>query len=129
MPACRVELHSLRRVLHNVLSNAIKYSYRSGAGRRRYIRVATKRHDQDGRFWALHFENYGVGIQPDELARVFKPGYRGQLAKADNTHGSGLGLADVRGCMQTMGGRVLIDSRVEYGSTYLTNVRLVFATT
>ena len=128
MPAIEIEANLLRRIFHNVMSNALKYSYR-GFKVQRSIRIWCRRHDSSGRLWALAFQNYGVGVLEDEKSLIFDPGYRGILARKESTFGNGLGLADVQHSMQAHGGRAEIDSKPQGGGAYLTTVTLVFPDT
>ena len=128
-PKIELELNSVRRVFHNVLSNAIKYSYSGGGQRDRFIRIWGQRHDATAKLWAVKVENYGIGIKPEEIVDIFKPGYRGILAQQENTFGTGLGLADVQACMQRHGGTARIESRHTHEQTYVTTMTLVFPRT
>jgi len=125
-PAIRVELGAVRRMFHNVITNAIKYSYHSGAGGNRSIRVWSRRHDATGNVWCISVQNYGIGIDADEAQSVFVPGFRGRRALREGVPGSGLGLADVRRAIRRHGGDAQIQSRWLHGDVYLTTVDLLF---
>lgn len=132
LPHIRGVPEELRRAFHNVLSNAIKYSYHSGDGRSREIRVWSKVPFDPGfraaRF-AVIFQNYGLGLTPDELPNVGKPGFRGRQAVAEVPIGSGIGLSEVKKIMALHGGEVRVRSRqVHRDDTepYLTEVSLIF---
>lgn len=126
MPPVYIEVNSIRRVIHNVLANALKYSYTGSNQAHRYVRIWCQRHDREGAFWALRIQNYGIGIEQDEKGRVFDPGFRGRLAKTENVFGAGLGLSDVRASMTRHGGHVFLDSARVHGDTFVTTVTLVF---
>lgn len=126
MPPIYVEVNTIRRVFHNALSNALKYSYSGGDVSSRYIRIWCKRHDARGLDWAVRIQNFGIGIETGELQEVFKAGVRGSLAKRENVFGSGLGLTDIRDAMGRHGGRAYIDSELQYDQVYLTTLTLVF---
>lgn len=126
MPRIEIEELSVRRMFHNILSNVTKYSYRGVSETSRYIRVWCQRHDAAGKHWVIHFQNYGVGICEGELNKVFEPGYRGELARKDNTAGAGLGLSEIRKCIERHGGKVSLRSSLQHGETYLTTTSIVF---
>lgn len=127
MPAIQLEENTVRRAFHNVLSNAVKYSYKTIASvTQRFIRIRHNKYDPEGQLWAIHVQNFGIGIESDEFARLFEPGYRGRLARAENTFGAGLGLGEVLACMQRHRGRFVIKSDRQHDSTYLTTATLVF---
>lgn len=124
----------LQRALHNVLNNAVKYSYHSLPNQPREIRIWSKVPYDPGfrksRF-ALTFENYGLGVLPEELVHVTKPGFRGRQAVAEVPVGSGIGLSEVRKIMTAHGGELKFRSREVHRDehaepTYVTQVDLVF---
>lgn len=124
-PEIAVEVNSLRRVFHNVLTNAIKYSY-SGHRSSKFVRIWGRRHDAHGKWWAMFVQNFGLGFSADERAKLFEPSYRGEAARNERVFGSGLGLPDVRSCMSLHGGKVDIVSRPVEGGAYVTTLSLVF---
>lgn len=124
----------LRRAIHNVLSNAVKYSYRSLPKHVREIKIWSKVPYDPGfrrsRF-SIVFQNYGLGVGPDELDRVTVAGFRGRQAIAEVPIGSGIGLSEVKKIMKVHGGdlklRSLETHKDEEGRpTYLTEVELIF---
>lgn len=123
----------LRRALHNIFSNALKYSYHSIQDRRRNIKVSSRIPYDPGfklpRF-AISFENYGLGLEEDEIQQVLKPGFRGIQAIKEVAIGSGIGLSEVHKIIKLHKGEVKFQSRKLYGegeeSTYLTSVSLIF---
>ncbi len=132
LPAIRGVAEELRRALHNVLSNAVKYSYHSGDGRTREIRVWSKVPFDPGfraaRF-AVMFQNYGLGLTPEELRSVGKPGFRGKQAVAEIPIGSGIGLSEVKKIMALHGGELKVRSRQAHQRETepdLTEVSLIF---
>lgn len=110
MPPMEIETFAIQRALHNIVSNAIKYSYRSSGSRRRYVRIWYKQVDPRGRRWGLFVQNYGIGVLPHEMSRIFTAGYRGELAMADRTYGCGLGLSEARRCIESHGGAIRFKS-------------------
>ncbi len=126
IPAIYLDVHATRRALFNILSNAIKYSYASGAGRARFIRIRESLPDPHGPWWQLMIENYGVGILEHEMPRVFEPGYRGSLAIQDNVLGAGIGLFEAKRCMESIGGRIRLISEQDHDDTSRTRVILLF---
>ena len=85
----------LRRVLTNVVDNALRY------GSHASVRVASGRG-----FTTIVVDDDGPGIPPDEREAVFEPFYRGDPSRSRDTGGTGLGLAIVRQIVEAHGGRI-----------------------
>ncbi|HUX75908.1 MAG TPA: HAMP domain-containing sensor histidine kinase [Anaerolineae bacterium] len=60
----------------------------------------------------------GIGIAPDDLARIFEEFYRTKAAKAFSQMGTGLGLALVKRIVETYHGQIDLQSTVGKGSTF-----------
>lgn len=90
-----VDVLGMRRLLDNLLENALKY------GERARIRLRT---DAESIF--VDIIDDGPGVPGEELERVFEPFYRGEEAVASEKKGSGLGLAVCRSIARAHGGDV-----------------------
>ncbi len=86
---------ALRRLVANILDNAVKYG---GGARCRVCR--------EGEDALLLVEDKGPGIAEDALERMFTPFERGDAARDPSTGGVGLGLALARGIARAHGGDV-----------------------
>jgi len=95
----------LRRVLTNLLANAVKYSPAGGS-----VRVGVGWEVDDGcTEWAwLMVEDEGIGIPEADLHRVFERFHRG--ANVGPIWGTGIGLALVRQVVEQHGGTIAITS-------------------
>ena len=91
---------ALRRVLANLLANAVKFA---APGRRVTVRATAR---AERRVVELRVEDHGAGIPPEERERVFEPFYRGAAAQRNEQPGSGLGLSLVHRVVDAHGGRV-----------------------
>lgn len=100
---------SLTQVLLNLLSNAQRYAYPDGTGGKVEITLACEPNGD----YRIAVRDFGKGIPPENLARVFEPFFttgRGQ-------GGSGLGMAIVYSIVTTqLQGSVAIDSTVDQGT-------------
>lgn len=105
--AARVRLRpgDLEQVLLNLVGNAREAISRGGA-----IRLRT-RSDETG-CWELRVDDDGDGIAPEDLARIFDPGFTTKSGE----RASGLGLWIVRGILEDAGGEIEIESRPGAGS-------------
>ena len=97
-----VDVLGMRRLLDNLLENAVKY------GGRARIRLST---DLDSAIAEVIDE--GPGLPEDEIERVFEPFYRSEAARASDKAGTGLGLAVCRSIARAHGGDVQLVNSIE----------------
>jgi CheY-like chemotaxis protein len=76
---------------------------------------------------SVEISDTGVGIDPDEMARLFEPFYRSPQT-AGMAEGSGLGLAVVRSLVDLMGGTIHVDSRAGQGTSVTVEVPITEGT-
>jgi protein-histidine pros-kinase len=107
-----VDARLVKQVLYNFLSNAIKFS-REGGGDVA-VRVAA---DPDG--WRIEVEDHGIGIRPEDMARLFVEFQQLDSSAAKKFQGTGLGLALTRRIVEAQGGRVSATSEHGKGSTFV----------
>ncbi len=99
-----VSREHLQLALNNLMHNAIKYSFRGAPGRERFVQIAGK---NEGDFYSLSFENYGVGILPHELnSLIFDENYQGKLTDGEYRTGSGKGLFFVKQVLEEHHGSI-----------------------
>jgi PAS domain S-box-containing protein len=99
----------LRKVVTNIVGNAIKFTPRGGR-----VDVACRRHPEGV---VVSVEDTGIGIAADELPKVFDRFYRGAQARSSEIQGAGLGLAIVKSVVERHGGRLDVRSRFGSGTT------------
>ncbi|GAB3853891.1 hypothetical protein GCM10028822_23200 [Hymenobacter terrigena] len=97
----------LRKVLVNLLSNALKYSHENTT-------VTVRATSQDHAL-RLVVQDEGMGISADDQARLFQRFYRAR--NAANTPGTGLGLYIVARYVELMGGSISLQSELNVGTT------------
>ena len=97
----------LRRVLSNIVHNAISFTPRGGS-----IRIAAVRHGMDV---VVSVADFGVAIPPAELPTIFD---RFRHGYATPGAGLGLGLYIARWIVEAHGGRLWAHSEVGRGSTF-----------
>jgi two-component system phosphate regulon sensor histidine kinase PhoR len=109
----------LRRVLVNLVDNALKYSPEGG-------RVEVKVADELERV-RIEVRDEGLGIPASEQERIFERFYRVDPARSRATGGTGLGLSIVKHVARNHGGDVRVLSTPGTGSTF--TLRLPLLTT
>ncbi len=101
------EVH-LRRILLNLLDNAVKYTEKG------QVEVLLEREDGGLTF---SVRDTGMGIADPDLDRVFERFYRGAQARAESPGGTGLGLSIVKHLVELLGGSIRLESKLHEGTT------------
>jgi two-component system, OmpR family, phosphate regulon sensor histidine kinase PhoR len=108
VPGLKADPLLFRRVLQNLLENAVKYS-----PVRSKVRLEVRVEDPAIRFAV---QDQGPGIAAADLAHLFEIFYRGQ--REGDTQGFGLGLATVKRIIDAHGGRIWVDTAPGRGCTF-----------
>jgi signal transduction histidine kinase len=106
LPPIECYAHELNQVFTNLLRNAAQAIPEQG--------TITIRSWAEGAHVVVEVEDTGIGIPPDDLARIFEPGFTTKRARA----GTGLGLAIARQIVERHGGRIRVRSTRGSGSTF-----------
>jgi heavy metal sensor kinase len=101
----------LRRVLNNLLSNAIHYRQREGG----QVRVTAG--NGSGEVW-IEIRDDGIGLDAEQQQRVFERFWRADKARSIRTGGAGLGLAICREIVRAHGGQIKVSSMPGTGTTF-----------
>ncbi|WP_021026856.1 HAMP domain-containing sensor histidine kinase, partial [Comamonas sp. B-9] len=96
--------HALRRILGNLIDNALKYGQRADV----HLRL------QAGHCY-IDVCDAGPGIPEEQLAAVLQPFYRVEASRNRDTGGSGLGLAIAHQLALSLGGTLRLHNRPEGG--------------
>ena len=105
---------ALRRVLNNLVANALKH-----AASGRWLGVSVRPVPADSpREVVVEVRDRGRGIEAADLAHIFEPFYRGRHAIGQQVHGNGLGLSLVKGIVEAHGGRIEARSVPGEGATF-----------
>lgn len=99
----------IRRVIHNIISNAIKYMEKD----RKIIQIRVK---DVGDFIQVEIEDNGKGIASKDLTHVFDRFYRTDVSRNSSKGGSGIGLSIVKKIIEDHGGKVWATSRLGIGT-------------
>ena len=99
----------IRRVIHNIISNAIKYMDKPKG----IIQIRVK---DVGDFIQVEIEDNGKGIAAKDLPSIFDRFYRTDLSRNSSKGGSGIGLSIVKKILEDHGGKVWATSRLGIGT-------------
>jgi signal transduction histidine kinase len=108
----------MRFVFNNLLSNAIKYSPQGGD--------VTLQISSDKKHVCIEVSDEGIGIQPEDLHKIFDAFYRTKAA--DEISGTGLGLAILKRSVELHNGEITVESEIGKGTTFKVNIPIVPAT-
>jgi signal transduction histidine kinase len=106
-----IDTGRLRQVLHNYLSNALKFTPDGGR-----IAVRLKAEGKDD--FCLEISDTGIGIGEEDIPRLFSAFQQLDATSAKRFEGTGLGLALTKRIVESQGGRVGVTSRPGEGSTF-----------
>ncbi len=110
LPAVTIDRTRAERVMHNLVDNAIKYSPRGGD-----IRIFAEL--KNGGL-LVGVSDQGIGISPEDQARLFQRFERLDLNTGKAIQGIGLGLNVCRILVEAHGGKIWVESEPGQGSTF-----------
>lgn len=112
--AMHSDVTKVRQMLFNLLSNASKFTEQGD------IRLLARRETgDDGRDWMVFaVEDTGIGMTPEQQARVFQPFSQADASTTRKYGGTGLGLAITRSFAQMLGGDIALRSTAGIGTTF-----------
>ncbi len=110
LPVAAVDPSLLDRACDNLLDNAAKYN-RPGQP---VILEALVRHGQ----LRVAVTDFGEGVTPEDLARLFEPFFRGDRCRSRRTGGTGLGLTLCKRIVEAHGGRITAQLNPGAGMTF-----------
>jgi signal transduction histidine kinase/ActR/RegA family two-component response regulator len=116
-PYVLADASKLRQILINLVGNAIKFTAKG----RVTMRVRTTVADGANRLMLrFEVEDTGIGIPPQDRARIFDPFV--QVGKHTGQKGTGLGLTISRRFVEMMGGSIAVESTPALGSRFVVEI-------
>jgi two-component system, NtrC family, sensor histidine kinase KinB len=109
-----VDRRALRSILDNLISNALRYTLADGE-----ILLMAEEHKDTVRFTVA---DTGRGIEAERLSRIF------ERFSTFSERGSGMGLALVRRLVESLGGQISVESRLDHGTTFHFTIPVARAT-
>jgi GAF domain-containing protein len=108
LPRVEADERKVKQILYNLLSNAVKFTPDGGR-----VHVRARAENGDVR---IDVEDNGIGIAPDDQARIFEE-FR-QAGRERSREGTGLGLTLTKRYVELHGGRIWVESTPGKGSTF-----------
>jgi signal transduction histidine kinase len=112
LPVVNGERSRFRQIFQNLIDNAIKYM---GDGEVREIHVGCEVKATETEFYV---RDTGLGIDPEDLDKVFYVFRRGKNGASRNIPGKGVGLSCVKSIVETYSGSIWVESEPGKGSTF-----------
>ena len=109
LPVVEADPDRIVQVLRNLLDNAVKYSPTGGLV---VIRGELQRDEV-----VISVADQGIGIEPNDLNRLFEKYFRAKAGARYHVIGSGLGLPIARTIVESHGGRIWAESQIGRGTT------------
>ena len=112
LPKMYGERNQMAQVVANLLANAINYT-KAGS-----VRIKTEWRQTEEEVWLIVADT-GMGIHAEEIPHLFDRFYRGRDVSQSTIPGTGLGLAIVKEIVDVHAGKIVVDSRLGYGTTFI----------
>lgn len=105
LPPARLDEEKFQQVMTNLIDNACKYSEEN-----KEIEITTSFYNSD--YVKITVKDYGVGIKKDDFDKVFEKFIRLENHLTSKTQGNGLGLYITRNLVESMHGRIAVESEL-----------------
>ncbi|MFA6918975.1 MAG: ATP-binding protein [Patescibacteria group bacterium] len=101
LPKCQADAQKIKEVISNLIDNSVKYTNKG--------EIIIGIH-QESQSLIFSCQDTGMGIEPEDLPRLFNKFVRGKGMMTVHTEGTGLGLYFARVVIENMGGRIWAES-------------------
>jgi len=106
-----VDPYKMSLAIKNLIDNALKYG-----GSNQLIELSINNSDKE---LEIAVTDFGAGIAKEQVDEIIKPLYRGRAAEEKNKTGFGLGLAITKKIVEAHNGKLIIQSKINEGSTFV----------
>jgi signal transduction histidine kinase len=114
------DLTKIRQSLFNLVSNASKFTNNGEISLKVTKEISTELHHngQDKTIICFQVADTGIGIKPEQLAKLFQPFSQADSSTTRKYGGTGLGLAITQEFTKMMGGSITVESEYDRGSVF-----------
>jgi signal transduction histidine kinase len=110
LPKAWCDRNRLAQILTNLISNANKYTPEGGA-----IKIKAQQVDS---MIQINVQDNGLGMSPEDQAKLFSNFFRSADDKVREAPGTGLGLSITKNLIELQGGRIWFESEFRKGTTF-----------
>ena len=114
------DAHRIVQVLHNLISNAIKFTAEGAV----HVRLRASQQGPDGSPVIIEVIDTGIGISEEQSSKVFEPFTQADVSTTRKYGGTGLGLSIAKGLVEAMGGSLSLRSTQGQGTTFFVELPL-----
>lgn len=114
------DISNFKRILTNLLGNAVKFTPKHGSITFRVIEEANN--NENLALFRIEITDTGIGIAKDQLSKIFEPFQREVNNTVKNIEGTGLGLAIVKALIEMQGGAINVESEKGKGTTFTLHI-------
>ncbi len=104
----------IRRILINILSNAVKYT--DDGGKVEFTAEELENGERGKASFVFEICDNGIGMTPEITERIFEPFARGEASVTNKVQGTGLGMSIVKSIVNLMDGDIFVSSEPEKGT-------------
>ncbi|MFA5725652.1 MAG: ATP-binding protein [Candidatus Omnitrophota bacterium] len=106
----------LKQIMFNLLTNAVKFTPDGGS-----VEISAKRSKgaEAGDFIEISVKDSGIGIKPEDLAKLFQTFSQIESTYSKTVEGTGLGLALTKKLVELHGGKIRVESEFGKGSKFI----------
>ena len=115
LPTIQVHKARIHQVFQNLINNALKYTKEEVAP---VIEISVIENDY---YWTFVVKDNGLGIEQEFFEKIFVIFQR--LHAKDEFNGTGMGLAIVKKIVETLGGKIWLESEYGVGSTFFFTIK------
>lgn len=108
---CKADNNMLSTILRNLINNSIKFTNPDG-------KVSVSAEEYDDKFFVVHVADTGVGIPDEAKEKLFKIESKYSTPGTNNEAGTGLGIILCKELVETHGGSIWVESKVNEGTTF-----------
>ncbi|MGN1402576.1 MAG: two-component system histidine kinase PnpS [Bacillus sp. (in: firmicutes)] len=109
------DAYRLKQIFINLMSNALNYTPPHGS-----VQVTVR---DDKRYVCVEVSDTGIGIDQQEIPRIFERFYRIDRARSRNSGGTGLGLAIVKHLVEAHDGQLEVHSKLGKGTSFIVKLK------
>ncbi len=114
------DAHRIVQVLHNLISNAIKFTAEGSV----QVRFRASQQGPDGSPVIIEVADTGIGISEEQSVKVFEPFTQADVSTTRKFGGTGLGLSIAKGLVEAMGGSLSLRSKEGQGASFFVELPL-----